>query len=99
MQAGAHLLAAYELSGQCAPEVIRRLGITEGNREVLSLGMTMPQLIDAARFNPRRHSGPPMHLTASGWMSGSRTKCMARSITARLRWALPPMQRRSPPKQ
>jgi len=52
MQIGAHLLAAYELSGQCAPEVIRRLGITEGNREVLSLGMTMPQLIDAARFNP-----------------------------------------------
>ena len=29
-----------------------RLGITEGNREVLSLGMTMPQLIDAKRFNP-----------------------------------------------
>lgn len=52
MATGAHLLAAYELSGQCAPEVIRRLGITEGNREVLSLGMTMPQLIDAARFNP-----------------------------------------------
>lgn len=52
MDTGAHLLAAYELSGQCAPEVIRRLGITEGNREVLSLGMTMPQLIDAARFNP-----------------------------------------------
>jgi hypothetical protein len=49
---GAHLLAAYEFSGQCAPEVIRRLGITEGNRQVLSLGMTMPQLIDAARFNP-----------------------------------------------
>jgi hypothetical protein len=52
MQTGAHLLAAYELSGQCAPEVIRRIAITEGNREVLSLGMTMPQLIDAARFNP-----------------------------------------------
>jgi hypothetical protein len=52
MQTGAHLLAAYELSGQCAPEVIRRLGITEGNREVLSLGLTMPQLIDATRFNP-----------------------------------------------
>jgi hypothetical protein len=49
---GAHLLAAYELAGSCAPEVIRRLGITEGNREVLALGMTMPQLIDAKRFNP-----------------------------------------------
>ncbi|HMF54136.1 MAG TPA: hypothetical protein VK593_07290 [Edaphobacter sp.] len=52
MQAGAHLLTAYELSGECEPEVVRRLGITEGNRQVLSLGMTMPQLIDAARFNP-----------------------------------------------
>lgn len=49
---GHHLLTAYELAGQCAPEVIRRIGITEGNRQVLSLGMTMPQLIDAARFNP-----------------------------------------------
>jgi hypothetical protein len=52
MAAGEHLLNAYELSGECAPEVIRRIGITEGNRQVLSLGMTMPQLIDAARFNP-----------------------------------------------
>ena len=50
--AGRHLLAAYELSGICAPKLLPRIGITEGNREVLSLGMTMPQLIDAARFNP-----------------------------------------------
>jgi hypothetical protein len=50
--AGEHLLAAYELSGVCAPKLLPRVGITEGNREVLSLGMTMPQLIDAARFNP-----------------------------------------------
>ncbi len=52
MDTGSHLLKGYELAGLCAPEVIRRLGITEGNRQVLSLGMTMPQLIDAARFNP-----------------------------------------------
>jgi hypothetical protein len=50
--AAEHLLAAYELSGICAPKLLPRVGITEGNREVLSLGMTMPQLIDAARFNP-----------------------------------------------
>ncbi len=50
--AARHLLAAYELSGICAPKLLPRIGITEGNREVLSLGMTMPQLIDAARFNP-----------------------------------------------
>jgi hypothetical protein len=51
-EAGEHLLAAYELSGICAPRLLPRVGITEGNREVLSLGMTMPQLIDAARFAP-----------------------------------------------
>ena len=50
--AAEHLLAAYELSGICAPKLLPRIGITEGNREVLSLGLTMPQLIDAARFNP-----------------------------------------------
>ena len=50
--AAQHLLAAYELSGICAPKLLPRIGITEGNREVLALGMTMPQLIDAARFNP-----------------------------------------------
>jgi hypothetical protein len=51
-EAAEHLLAAYELSGICAPKLLPRIGITEGNREVLSLGMTMPQLIDAARFSP-----------------------------------------------
>jgi hypothetical protein len=50
--AGEHLLAAYELAGICAPKLLPRIGITEGNRQVLSLGMTMPQLIDAKRFNP-----------------------------------------------
>jgi hypothetical protein len=50
--AGTHLLNAYELSGACAPMLLPRIGITEGNREVFSLGMTMPQLIDANRFNP-----------------------------------------------
>ena len=51
-EAAQHLLAAYELSGICAPKLLPRIGITEGNREVFSLGMTMPQLIDAARFGP-----------------------------------------------
>ena len=51
-EAGEHLLNAYELSGVCAPSLLPRIGITEGNRQVFSLGMTMPQLIDAKRFNP-----------------------------------------------
>jgi hypothetical protein len=50
--AGEDLLDAYELSGICAPTLLPRIGITEGNRQVFSLGMTMPQLIDAKRFNP-----------------------------------------------
>jgi hypothetical protein len=52
LAAAEHLLNAYELAGICAPKLLPRIGITEGNRQVLSLGMTMPQLIDAARFNP-----------------------------------------------
>ena len=51
-EAAEHLLNAYELAGICAPKLLPRVGITEGNRQVLSLGMTMPQLIDAARFSP-----------------------------------------------
>lgn len=51
-ETGEHLLRAYELSGICSPTLLPRIGITEGNREVFSLGMTMPQMIDAKRFNP-----------------------------------------------
>ncbi len=49
-EAAAHLLDAYQLSGPAAPTMLARLGITEGNRQVLSLGMTIPQLIDPDRF-------------------------------------------------
>lgn len=44
-EAGEKLLTAYEDSGICAPELLPWIGITEGNRESLSLGLTMPQLI------------------------------------------------------
>lgn len=50
--AGEHLLNALEAAGPCAPTLLPRIGITEGNRQVFALGMTMPQLIDAARFSP-----------------------------------------------
>ncbi len=50
--AGEKLLQAYTLAGPCQPRLLPRIGITEGNRQALTLGMTMPQLIDAARFNP-----------------------------------------------
>ena len=51
-EAGEKILAAYTLAGPCQPKLLPRIGITEGNRQALTLGMTMPQLIDPARFNP-----------------------------------------------
>ncbi len=51
-EAGEKLLDAYTLAGPCQPSLLPRIGITEGNREALALGMTMPQLIDQDRFNP-----------------------------------------------
>ncbi len=51
-EAGEKILAAYSLAGPCQPRLLPRIGITEGNRQALTLGMTMPQLIDPERFNP-----------------------------------------------
>jgi len=50
-EAARHILDAYELSGTCAPRLLPRIGITEGNRQSLTLGMLMPQLIDPERYN------------------------------------------------
>jgi hypothetical protein len=51
-EAGEELLDAYTLAGPCQPDLLPRIGITEGNRQAFTLGMTMPQLIDPERFNP-----------------------------------------------
>lgn len=51
-EAGEKLLNAYTLAGPCQPRMLPRIGITEGNRQAFTLGMTMPQLIDPDRFNP-----------------------------------------------
>ena len=40
------ILDAYNDAGECAPRLIRRFGITEGNRQTLSLGMTLDQLVN-----------------------------------------------------
>lgn len=50
-EAARHILDAYELSGVCAPRLLPRIGITEGNRQSLTLGMLMTQLIDPERYN------------------------------------------------
>ncbi len=45
------ILAAYDDSGECAPRLIRRFGITEGNRQTLSLGMTLDELLDPDEYD------------------------------------------------
>lgn len=48
------LLAAQENAAQCAPKLLGRVGITEGNRQTLSLGMSMSQFTNVRRFRPNR---------------------------------------------
>jgi len=48
--AGKHILEAYEQSGEIAPKLLRRFGITNGNRQTLTLGMLMSQLINPSRW-------------------------------------------------
>lgn len=51
-QAAEKILDAYNDSGECAPRILRRFGITEGNRQTLSLGMTLDQLVDPEKYRP-----------------------------------------------
>jgi len=48
--ASINVLKAYEASGEIAPKILRRFGITDGNRQTMTLGMLMPQLINPHRF-------------------------------------------------
>jgi hypothetical protein len=49
-KAAEKILAAYNDSGEVAPRLIRRFGITEGNRQTLSLGMTLDQLVNPQKY-------------------------------------------------
>ena len=49
-EAGKEILNAYEQSGEVAPKLLRRFGITDGNRQTLTLGMLMTQLINPFRY-------------------------------------------------
>ncbi|HLZ87210.1 MAG TPA: hypothetical protein VKQ52_08220 [Puia sp.] len=44
------VLDAYEQSGEISPKLLRRFGITDGNRQTLTLGEFMTQLIDPERY-------------------------------------------------
>ena len=53
-EAGALILEAYNAAGECAPQLVRRFGITEGNRQTFSLGMTLDQLVNPGGYRPWR---------------------------------------------
>lgn len=48
--AAGHLLNAYDEAGEIAPKLLRRFGITEGNRQTLLLGMTIGQLVNPYKY-------------------------------------------------
>jgi hypothetical protein len=48
--AAGKILVAYNNMGEVAPRLIRRFGITEGNRQTLSLGMTLDQLVNPNKY-------------------------------------------------
>ncbi|MEI6945933.1 hypothetical protein V9K67_01950 [Paraflavisolibacter sp. H34] len=47
---GQSILEAYEQTGEIAPKLLRRYGITDGNRQTLTLGMLMGQLINPFKY-------------------------------------------------
>lgn len=50
LENGNQIRIAYEEMGNIAPKLLRRFGITDGNRQTLTLGMLMNQLIHPQRF-------------------------------------------------
>lgn len=51
-EAAEAILKAYNSSGDCAPLILRRFGITEGNRQTMALGMTLDQLVNPKKYRP-----------------------------------------------
>jgi hypothetical protein len=45
-----YILEAYEQTGEIAPKLLRRFGITNGNRQTLTLGMFMSQLVNPHKW-------------------------------------------------
>lgn len=48
--AASDIRTAYDESGEIAPKLLRRFGITEGNRQTLLLGMFMSQLVNPYKY-------------------------------------------------
>ncbi|MFD2036976.1 hypothetical protein ACFSKL_19385 [Belliella marina] len=49
-EAGRFILEAYEQTGEISPKLLRRFGITEGNRQTLLLGMFASQLVNPYKW-------------------------------------------------
>ncbi|HSU50169.1 MAG TPA: hypothetical protein VLJ41_06255 [Segetibacter sp.] len=47
---GNNILTAYEEAGEIAPKLLRRFGITDGNRQTLTLGELATQMINPYRY-------------------------------------------------
>lgn len=47
---GSDILEAYEQTGEISPKLLRRFGITEGNRQTFLLGMFMSQLVNPYKY-------------------------------------------------
>jgi hypothetical protein len=47
---GRNILEAYEQSGEISPKLVRKFGITEGNRQTFLLGMLMSQLVNPSKW-------------------------------------------------
>jgi hypothetical protein len=47
---GHNIREAYEQAGEIAPKLLRRFGITDGNRQTLLLGMFMSQLVNPYKW-------------------------------------------------
>ncbi len=52
IDSGKMLLEAIECAGEIGPRILRRVGITEGNRQTMSLGMRMTQFTHVKKFRP-----------------------------------------------
>ena len=48
------ILTAFEDAAQCPTRILGRVGITEGNRQTLSLGMTLSELTNVKRYRPNQ---------------------------------------------
>lgn len=53
-QAADLILSAYNDAGRCAPMLLRRFGITDGNRQTFSLGMFLDQFVQPEAYGPVR---------------------------------------------